>query len=125
MTTPRRPPSPRQVFGPVQPVCWPTLDDEHATAALAELSDWVDWIQWRFTLDHRTIPTCWRQHGPHLEELTALFTAWQTAYNTTATGDAPLAWIEHFAHARQRLTDWTTRTGCRPGEHRQPEGRSR
>jgi hypothetical protein len=112
---PRRP---RAVFGPVRPVCWPALGEEHAAEFLAELSDWVEWIQWRYTLDHRVIPHCWRHHGPHLEELSALYTAWQNAYNISTDGDAPIRWIEHFAAARQRLSDWTARTGCRPGAHR-------
>lgn len=114
----RRRPSVPVTFGPVQPICWPTLTDEDTAAMLAQLTDWVEWLTWRYTLDHRVIPRCWAQHGPHVEELAALFTAWQTAYTTTATGDAPLAWIAHFAAARQRLADWTARTGCRPGEHR-------
>ena len=109
---------PRTTFGPDGPICWPRLGDDDAAEMLAEVDDWVGWLTRRFTLDHRTIPACWEQHGPIIEELSALYTAWQTAYTPTADGDAPLAWMNHFANARHRLTDWVARTGCRPGEHR-------
>ena len=114
-----RPKRPATAFGPAQPICWPTLSAEDETAMLDQLTDWVDWATWRYTLDHRVIPACWPQHGALLEELSALYTAWQTAYNVAAGGDAPLVWIEHFAAARTRLTEWTARAGCRPDEHRE------
>ncbi len=121
-TTPKtdasRPARPATAYGPVQPICWPALSLEDEALALDQLATWVDWVKWRYTLDHRVIPDCWRQHGPIVEELSALYTAWQTAYVTSAAGDAPLLWLEHFAVARARLTDWTARTGCRPREHR-------
>jgi len=111
-------PKPHAKFDPNDPICWPRLDDAHALETLEELTDWVQWLTNRFTLDHRTVPHCWDQHGPIIEELSALYTAWQTAYAQTADGDAPLAWMNQFAAARHRLADWVARTGCRPGEHR-------
>jgi len=111
-------PTPRTTFGPDRPICWTRLDGEHAVEMLDELTDWIQWLTHRLTLDHRTIPECWDLHGPLIEELTALYTSWQTAYAITAEGDAPLAWMIHFAAARQRLTNWVARTGCRPGAHR-------
>jgi hypothetical protein len=53
-----------------------------------------------------------------VEELSALRTAWLASYAVTGRPEAPLEWHAHFATARQRLTDWVARTGCRPGEHR-------
>jgi hypothetical protein len=82
---------------------------------LDQLTDWVDWATWRYALDHRVIPERWPQHGALLEELSALY----TAYNLAASGDAPMLWIEHFAAARARVTEWTARAGCRPDEHRE------
>ena len=111
-------PTPRTTFGPDRPICRARLHGDHATEVLDELTDWVQWLPHRFTLDPRTIPDCWDQHGPLIEELSALYTAWQTAYAPTAEGDAPFAWMNQFALARQRLTNWAARTGCRPGAHR-------
>lgn len=117
-TTGSRPdPKPRTIYS-AQPISWPHLDDEKSAEQLDELTDWVLWVTWRFNLDHRTVPDCWTQHGAIIEELSALYTAWQTAYNQTADGDAPLAWMNQFANARHRLTDSVARTGCRSSEHR-------
>ena len=104
-------------FAPI-PICWPMLGEAETTAHAQELVDWVDWVFDRYALDHRTIPPCWSQHGALLEELSALRTAWVTVYSADSVGDAPLRWHSEFAAARQRLTDWVARTGCRPGEHR-------
>lgn len=106
----------RRPIGPQVPICWPFLRDEHETAALADLSIWMEWLIDRFELDHRVIPTCWQQHGPIIEELSALFTAWQSAYLDDAS--EPLRWMAAFAATRERLTDWTLRTGCRAQHHR-------
>jgi len=103
---------------PPQPVCWPALEDDEQATRLEELDDWTRWLVNRYALDHRVVPACWAEHGAILEELSALHTAWQTAYAQDAKGDAPMEWHTHFALARQRLTDWVSRTGCRPGEHR-------
>jgi hypothetical protein len=107
----------QEQFAPI-PICWPMLGEAERTAHAQELVDWVDWVFDRYALDHRTIPPCWSQHGALLEELSALRTAWVTVYSADSVGDAPLRWHSEFAAARQRLTDWVARTGCRPGEHR-------
>ena len=104
---------------PTFPVCWPTLTDLEVEDALDELGDWVDWATDRYNLDHRTVPPCWDKHGALIEELSALRTAWVAAFAITGRPEAPLEWHAAFAAARQRLTDWSSRTGCRPsGEHR-------
>ena len=51
-----------------------------------ELGDWVDWIRHRYPLARR-IPDCWAEHPELVEELTALWLAWQAAY---VERDAPL-----------------------------------
>ena len=112
-----RPSTRSESFAPI-PVCWPTLTDTEVQARYEELADWISWLIERYTLDHRTIPPCWARHGALVEELSALRTGWLTNYAQDARGDAPLHWHTDFAAARQRLTDWTARTGCRPGEHR-------
>jgi hypothetical protein len=103
---------------PSLPVCWPALTEAEAKEAHDTLADWITWLTDRYTLDHRTVPPCWHHHGALVEELSALHTAWRASYNLTARPEALLQWHEHFSLARQRLTDWVARTGCRPGEHR-------
>jgi len=79
---------------------------------------WVGWLVDHYSLDRRHVPQCWAEHWELVEELSALRLAWEGAYATTAHADAPLAWHEHLRLSRERLVDWVSRTGCRPGEHR-------
>lgn len=102
-----------------QPVCWATLDDAAADAALNALGGWVSWVTRRYALDQRIVPPCWHRHGALVEELSALRTGWQAAYSPTAPGNAPLDWQAMFAAARHRLQEWVARTGCRANEHRE------
>jgi hypothetical protein len=103
---------------PTFPLCWATLNESQTEDALDELADWVLWAIERYSLDRRVVPECWDNHGGLIEELSALRTAWIAAYCITAPPGAPLEWHQHFDAARQRLSDWSARTGCRPGQHR-------
>jgi hypothetical protein len=103
---------------PSLPVCWAALTDAETEEEHEALADWIAWLNDRYTLDHRTIPPCWHQHGALIEELSALRTAWLAAYAITGRPEAPLDWHAHFASARQRLADWVARTGCRADSHR-------
>jgi hypothetical protein len=103
---------------PSLPVCWATLTDTETEEEQEALADWIAWLVDRYTLDHRTVPPCWDQHGALVEKLSALRTAWLASYALTGRPEAPLEWHEHFAAARQRLADFVARTGCRPAEHR-------
>ena len=105
---------------PPTPVRWPFLTDAEAAAEADRLQCWVDWLVARYQLDARTVPPCWMQHGALVEELSSLRTAWLEAHDPSSDGGAPLDWHHAFHLARQRLTDWTARSGCRPGEHRVP-----
>lgn len=111
----------QEAFPPV-PLCWPALNDQEKAEQLEALSDWTLWLAHCYALDHRTVPPCWAQHSALLEELSALRTAWLTAFAATSPGDAPLDWHTNFAASRQRLADWVSRTGCRSGEHRPTGG---
>ena len=88
MTSPARP-QPARHFGPTGPITWAFLTDEQETEQVKELRLWVEWLVWRFALDHRTIPECWARHGAVVEELSALYTAWQDAYTHSAEATAP------------------------------------
>lgn len=103
---------------PTLTVCWATMSPAQTEDALEELHDWVAMITERYALDRRVIPECWDSHGALIEELSALRTAWTASYCVIARPEAPLEWHQNFEATRQRLTDWASRTGCRPGEHR-------
>ncbi len=107
-----------QPVGAAKPYLFASHTPDQQFAELVDLDAWVGWLIARYRLDARTIPPCWALHGELIEELSALRTAWSTAYATMANGDAPLAWHERFATARSRLQDWVARTGCRADEHR-------
>lgn len=126
MTSSRRTPSGNvrvrldQESLPPLPVCVPALTDDEYDLWLHDLTTWLDWLIATHAVDHRTIPPCWPQHPGLVEELSALQTAWHTAYAASAPGTAPLDWHTRFDACRQRLTESTARTGCRPGAHRDP-----
>lgn len=75
-----------------------------------QLGDWVGWIRHGYPLAKK-IPACWAEHPEIVEELTALWLAWQAAYEQpdaqlTAAADWHDRWLpgvlhrlEHGAHA--------------------------
>lgn len=95
-----------------------TLDAATAEATWNELRDWVEWLVERYALDHRTVPPCWFLHGALVDELTALWGAWQVAYSPMASPADPANWMQILANTRARLAEWTARRGCRPDDHR-------
>lgn len=95
-----------------------TLSVEDAEQHWAELRAWVDWLVERYALDNRTVPPCWSLHGALVDELTALWGAWQVAYWPLGSSADPANWMQAFANTRIRLTEWTARRGCRPDDHR-------
>ena len=100
------------------PVCWPALAKVERKDRLKALTKWIDWLTRRYALDHRTVPPCWALHGALIEELSALYTGWASAYAVASSADRPLRWHADFAMARKRLGEWVARSGCRVGEHR-------
>lgn len=66
--------------------CWRTIGPHGAEELWRQLTDWVGWIRSRYPLA-RKIPPCWAEHPELVEELTALWLAWQHAYEDL---DAPL-----------------------------------
>ena len=66
--------------------CWRTIGPHAEEALWHELRDWVGWIRHRYPLARR-IPDCWHEHPEIVEELTALWLAWQAAYTVP---DGPL-----------------------------------
>jgi hypothetical protein len=103
-----------------RPLRWDGLDADQAAAALAAVDRWVRWLVRRYALDHREVPPCWYRHGDLLEELSALHTAHQAAYDPAGAATGPAEWHHTLAAARARLAVAVSRSGCRSGEHRDP-----
>ena len=97
---------------------WAQLDAGEAEAAWTALAGWVDWLLDRHIV--KEVPRgCWWRHGSMVEELTALWWAWQAAYDPKADPRAPLMWLEQLDRARDRIRLRLTQQGaCMTGEHR-------
>lgn len=101
------------------PICWGAYRPDEVLIELDPLTVWVTWLTEHYRLDRRHVPDCWDQHWELIEELAALHHSWKAAFaHDTAEAHGPLLWHERFHSARQRLSEWTARAGCRPGEHR-------
>jgi len=96
---------------------WAQLDAQEAEAAWTALSGWVDWLLDRHLL--KEVPRgCWWRHGSIVEELTALWWAWQATYDPAGDPRAPVIWLEQLDRARDRIRLRLTQQGaCGPGEH--------
>ena len=94
------------------------LDVHAAENELAMLRRWVEWLVARYSLDHRTIPPCWHQHGALLEELSAIHSLWHACFGDEASPADPATFHQHLSLALMRLRDWAARRDCKPGHHR-------
>lgn len=78
-----------------------------------ELIDWVTWLIQRYEIG-AVIPECWTAHGAHVEELAALYVAWQDAIDQG--GPSHAQWHDQLARSLDRIDGrWRT---CTDGEHR-------
>lgn len=101
---------------PLAPWRWDQLDDTAARTAWHELTTWVDWLTNRYLLED-TIPSCWYDHGPIVEELTALHLAWTGAYTSAqAHPGEPAHWHDQLQRTLGRIRSWD-RHGCTSGRH--------
>jgi len=69
-----------------RPWCWRDLGPKAEEELRSQLTDWVSWLRSRYPLAKK-IPPCWAKHPEIVEELTALWLAWQHAY---AEAEGPL-----------------------------------
>ncbi|CCH29296.1 DUF4913 domain-containing protein [Actinosynnema sp. NPDC047251] len=90
---------------------WQYLDTDRATTLRHQLHDFVTHINTREELPHHQhIPPCWHHHGRAVEDLTALYAAWQDAYYDT---NGPTSALIHYRDrwlwpTLTRLTDTNT-----------------
>jgi hypothetical protein len=66
--------------------CWRDLGPHAKTELMDQLETWTAWLRHRYPLARR-LPGCWARHPEVVEDLTALWLAWEGAYQQP---DAPL-----------------------------------
>lgn len=102
-------------------VNWRALEDVEAPHVWTDLRQWVVWFTLRYDLPPRKIPPCWYRHGPLVEELSALHTAWLVSYDALDAGYGPIGWHERLAAALPRLAGWYNGE-CHNGHTELPHG---
>ena len=91
-------------------------DPEQREQMDRELHAWVTWLVNRYRLALK-IPACWPQHGQLVEELTALWYAWRSAWITPASGWDPARW-HHDLAAMLHRTNVAYPVPCGSGDHK-------
>ena len=95
---------------PYVPYCWKHVSASEARGLWVRLREWVDWVNARyFSSSWESIRPCWFRHPAAVEELTALWAAWESAYRAADEGegfsDAALWWHEKLHAVVHRLWD--------------------
>jgi hypothetical protein len=111
-----------RVAAPPGAVNWRTIAGRERNVAIVRLDNWVSWICGRLSIPSDLVPDCWWRHGPLIEELSALHTAWLASFDEHDGGAGPLAWLERFDLARARLRRLSDR--CAADGHHDPPARS-
>lgn len=119
---------PSTVFGARKPAAWNLKDGtpEQQRKILTELKDWIDWYNETYPgVEEHLIPPCWYQHSAVVQELLAVFVAWQAAYGDLKDpDDAPAYWHERILHPTiaRLCIDKAAGWGNCIGIHREPHG---
>lgn len=107
------------------PYCWRYVSAAEARGLWIRLREWVDWVNVRyFASSWESIRPCWFRHPAAVEELTALWAAWESAYRAPDDGgegfsDAALWWHEKLHTVVLRLWDKQF-AECKAG-HQEPD----
>jgi hypothetical protein len=106
------------------PYCWKHVSASEARGLWVRLREWVDWVNARyFSSSWESIRPCWFRHPAAVEELTALWAAWESAYRASDEGegfsDAALWWHEKLHTVVHRLWDEQF-AECKAG-HQEPD----
>jgi hypothetical protein len=104
--------------------CWRHVSAAEARGLWVRLREWVDWVNGRyFSSSWESIRPCWFRHPAAVEELTALWAAWESAYRASDEGegfsDAALWWHEKLHTVVHRLWDEQF-AECKAG-HQEPD----
>jgi hypothetical protein len=90
---------------PGAPVVWSQVPDDLRAALWEDFVDWTLWIADTYELTAEQLPrACWWRHGSAVEELTALWTAYQSAYHSSEDqNSATYLWQDALARCVERL----------------------
>ena len=105
--------------------CWRYASPAQKKRLWGQLREWVDWVNGRyFSTSWESIRPCWFRHPAVVEELTALWAAWEAAYRAPDDGgegfsDAALWWHEKLHTVVLRLWDKQF-AECKAG-HQEPD----
>jgi hypothetical protein len=91
---------------------WATLTGPQRGAAWRRLVRFVEGLVYRYSLQREILP-CWWQHGDAVEELTALFSAREIAYDESADASQPVLWHDMLERTRTRVAG--ALSSCRDG----------
>ncbi|RNL77603.1 DUF4913 domain-containing protein [Nocardioides marmorisolisilvae] len=103
------------------PWSWRTIGPNAQEELSTELRRWVRWIRARYPLAKK-VPSCWEEHPEVVEELTALWVAWQAAYeerdpSLTAAAEWHDRWLPGLLH---RLEHGPFALDCSDSHHSRP-----
>lgn len=101
------------------PVRWYGLGPDDAVHVWGEVVPWVHWMVNRFAIPATAIPPCWHAHPRLVEELTALWTAYEVMYDETSPGSSPVSWLRELEWTIGRIRAAVKDSGCTPREHRE------
>ncbi|WP_163508623.1 hypothetical protein [Fodinicola acaciae] len=93
-------------------VDWATLTGPERGTAWRKLVRFVEGLVYRYSLQREILP-CWWQHGDAVEELTALFSAREIAYDASADAGQPVLWHDMLERTRSRVAG--ALSSCRDG----------
>lgn len=100
------------------PIVWDDLSTGEAFDVWTDLGHFVTKLVRRYRIRPREIPPCWYRHGAAVEELTALWGAYQVGYGQDQAASSAAEWLRILADTRAHLAEWMSRCGCTATEHR-------
>jgi hypothetical protein len=103
---------------PGAPIVWARIPDEERGVVWEAFVDWALWLADTFELTAEQLPrNCWWRHGSAVEELSALWTSYQSAYfSAKDVESATYLWLDALSRCIERLNRmWLG--GCTRGFH--------
>lgn len=91
---------------PGAPVVWHKGNEEERAALWGEFTAWVIRMADTYELTTEQLPhACWWEHGSVVDELTALWTGWESAYgNEEDAAAGPYLWHDGWSRGIERIS---------------------